>query len=175
MPKQKSNERPESGRLSIKRSSNSKFRKPQAISVQASYNDGPSTKSKPTSKMPVAGNKDLIEPLNKYKWPPEAIQMEQDANNVRKGALIASQLVRMGYSNDRKSLGEALLESDPKAKVQKFKIYGKNQIAEEFHTIVTQQRLAHAKKRVKGSDFGFRRTSDDFIKPLSPRSSYARQ
>ena len=58
--------------------------------------------------------------------------MEQEANKVRKRALCASELIRLGYSGDRKALGEALLELDPTARVPKFKIYGKNSVAKEI-------------------------------------------
>jgi hypothetical protein len=42
----------------------------------------------------------------------------------------------MGYSGDRKALGEALMQADPTAKVPGFKVYGKNTTAKELKEIM---------------------------------------
>lgn len=45
-------------------------------------------------------------------------------------------MIRLGYSGDKKALGEALLEADPNAKVPRFKVYGKNNVASELKEII---------------------------------------
>ena len=80
----------------------------------------------------ILNNYDLRESLDEAEWPTVAIEMEQEANKVRKRALLASELIRLAYSGDRKALGDALLELNPTLKVPKFKVYGKNKVAKEI-------------------------------------------
>jgi hypothetical protein len=80
--------------------------------------------------------------LDERKWPREAIAMENRANDIRKRSLLAGELMRMGYGGDKKGLGEALQEIDPTAKIPKFKVYGKNNTANELKEIIKDQRLS---------------------------------
>lgn len=138
-PTGKPDSKDESRLSSLKRSSNSKFKKPMAItsSYVASYTEETrsSAKFKPGKKLAKLVNQviirnELTEPLDERKWPADSIRMERDANEVRNRSLVASQLVRMGYSNDRKAIGDVIRETDPNAKVPRFKVYGKNQTAD---------------------------------------------
>lgn len=84
----------------------------------------------------IIKNSDLKEPLDEKKWPEIAQSMEKQANGIRKKTLCAGDLIRMGYSGDKKGLGEALLEIDPTAKIPRFKVYGKNKGANELNEIL---------------------------------------
>jgi len=55
---------------------------------------------------------DLKEPLDPSKWPKEAMLMEQTAQDARLRTLQAAELFRIGYSGDKKLIGDALADFD---------------------------------------------------------------
>lgn len=82
--------------------------------------------------------------------------------------------MRMGYGGDKKGLGETLQEIDPTAKIPKFKVYGKNNTANELKEILKDQRLSQMKSKVKQSEYGFKLTDTEFnhSKPFSPFTDF---
>ena len=94
---------------------------------------------------------------------------------MRKKALLAGELARLGYAGDRKALGEALMEADPTAKIPGFKIYGKNTNAKQLKDIMQSQRISQLRNKVKNSEYGFKLSVEELLlkKPFSPMTYHS--